>query len=342
MRLYYFKSREGNFGDDINAWMWRDLLPEVYDDSPDIWMSGIGTIIGEEMPPAKTKVVFSSGAGYSRPPEGFGKEGWKIVSVRGPLSAKVLGLSQNMAVTDGAILLATFSQCSPVPVSERSGVVFMPHHKALTYGVWQEVCRRAGVEFIDPRDDSHKTLQRLRKAKLVVADAMHAAIVADTLRVPWIPVVASSEINGFKWLDWTLSMEVPYLPVRMPSSSLAELVTRWALNWGGGLHASGQSEQAALDSFHNKLKKKGSWRDYLDKKTRMGLAKALRKIVALLNKSSLGRKLENYLINQAVTSLQKVSQGQTYLSSDIIFSARLSEMKQRLEEIKKIETDGKS
>lgn len=36
---------------------------------------------------------------------------------------------------------------------------------------------------------------------MVLADAMHAAIIADAMRVPWLPLITSPQINTFKWLD---------------------------------------------------------------------------------------------------------------------------------------------
>ena len=39
---------------------------------------------------------------------------------------------------------------------------------------------------------------------------MHGAIVADTLRVPWIPVRTNPKILPFKWLDWCQSVKLPY------------------------------------------------------------------------------------------------------------------------------------
>src|SRR5690606_33926967 len=117
--------------------------------------------------------VFSSGAGYGPPPAGFGGARWNVVCVRGPLSADVLGLDRKLAVTDGAMLLGTLPEFEPLGESERHGVVFMPHHNAAAFGAWREASRRAGVEFIDPRDDSYESVERIRRARLVVADAMH-------------------------------------------------------------------------------------------------------------------------------------------------------------------------
>ncbi|MBR7518573.1 polysaccharide pyruvyl transferase family protein, partial [Mycobacterium tuberculosis] len=82
----------------------------------------------------------------------------------------------------------------PLHPSQRRGVVFMPHHAVAKVGRLPEACARAGIEYLDPTDDCETLAQRLRRAELVIADAMHAAIVADTLRVPWVPVMTSSEI----------------------------------------------------------------------------------------------------------------------------------------------------
>jgi succinoglycan biosynthesis protein ExoV len=63
-------------------------------------------------------------------------------------------------------------------------------------------------------------IEKIRSARLVLAEAMHAAIVADSLRVPWIAVSSSPKVSSFKWLDWTQSMELPYLPLRLPASTV--------------------------------------------------------------------------------------------------------------------------
>ena len=35
MKLHYFRSPHGNFGDDLNAWLWPELMPDVWDDGRD-------------------------------------------------------------------------------------------------------------------------------------------------------------------------------------------------------------------------------------------------------------------------------------------------------------------
>ena len=41
---------------------------------------------------------------------------------------------------------------------------------------------------------------------------MHGAIVADALRIPWIPLKVMPDLLEFKWQDWCMSINVPYKP----------------------------------------------------------------------------------------------------------------------------------
>jgi len=228
VRLFYYHSKHGNFGDDLNGWLWERLAPGQWDDRSDTLFSGIGTIIGNPMPPSSRTIVFSSGFGYSKIPADWGSDRWVVAAVRGPLTARVLGLPAEAAVADGALLLSLLEELAPIPEPERGNVIFIPHHTALDFAGWQESCDLAGVDLVDPREDSHQVIERIRTAKLVIADSMHAAIIADTLRVPWIPVASSDQISTFKWLDWSMSLQVPYEPQRLPIPSIRGAFDSWA------------------------------------------------------------------------------------------------------------------
>lgn len=215
MRLFYYRAPHGNFGDDLNDWLWEELLPGHWTpDSPTLF-SGIGTIIGHPLPPAEKVVIFSSGIGYGPVPENINGARWHVAGVRGPLTARLLRMGDDIVVGDGALLLAKL--ISPAVEQSRRGVVFVPHVSEATDAAWLTAAQMAGIELVDPRLPCDQVIERLRTARLVIADSMHAAIVADTLRVPWIPVVSSERISTFKWLDWTLSMQLPYEPVQLRS-----------------------------------------------------------------------------------------------------------------------------
>ncbi len=148
--------------------------------------------------------------------------------VRGPLTARALNLDRRMAMTDPAILLATFREFNGL---DRRGTIFIPHWKTARYGNWQAICNTLGIEFVHPCWDSRTVVRRIAAADKVIAESMHAAIIADAFRVPWIPVALSREVSPFKWVDWASSLNISYSPVCLPASNRIEYVRNALLTW---------------------------------------------------------------------------------------------------------------
>lgn len=333
MKIFYYKDPAGNFGDDLNDWIWEALAPGIWNENAPTNFSGIGTIIGPTMPEAKSWVVFSSGAGYGPAPTGFGQSGWNLVCVRGPLTAKVLSLDSKLVVSDGAMLLSQVPGLAPLPDSERHGVVFMPHHHALYTGAWKEVCARAGIEYLDPRADSRATLERIRSAKLVVADAMHAAITADALRVPWIPVTTSREISTFKWLDWTLSLDMPYEPVALPQSTTAESVRSATLAlYAYDFALKNRSVDSVLAHYRKDRARKASKTWPLRRNAGHGIYK--RGLLPLFGSAPLAgmrNAMDERRLDRAASALTQAARGRSYLSRDDVWQRAVGELVLRLE-----------
>ncbi len=59
--LYYCKTPKGNFGDDLNLWLWPRLAPEVCDEQDSTLFVGIGTILSHHIPAKPVKMVFGAG-----------------------------------------------------------------------------------------------------------------------------------------------------------------------------------------------------------------------------------------------------------------------------------------
>jgi succinoglycan biosynthesis protein ExoV len=215
MRLYYYEG-EGearNFGDELNPFLWDRLLPDLdRRGAPDWLFVGIGTLLNERLPAASRTIVFGSGVGYGKAvprPD----HRWKVYFVRGPRSAAALGLPSSASLTDPAILVARVWREPRTPTVPYA---FVPHWEGANE--WLEgVCRDAGIDYIDPRWPVEKVLRSISKAEVVLAEAMHGAIVADALRVPWIPVRSSPGLLAFKWQDWCDSVGLPYSPHVLPS-----------------------------------------------------------------------------------------------------------------------------
>ena len=76
---------------------------------------------------------------------------------------------------------------------------------------------RSGTNYIDPtKYGLEQTFEEILSCDVLLAEAMHGAIVADALRVPWVPVKTTQDILGFKWRDWCSSMNLEYAPHFLP------------------------------------------------------------------------------------------------------------------------------
>ncbi len=213
VRLYYWKSAQGNFGDDLNAWLWHAVLPPGCAYRPETVLVGIGTLLNAETPRDGVKAVLGSGVGYGRLSADMRRDrvGWRFFAVRGPLTARILDLPPQTAVTDGAVLLRTLPEFQKLP--RHGKIVFVPHWRSARTGLWRRACHLVGVRYVDPRHDSREVVKTIAGASLVLAESMHAAIVADTFRVPWIPMVSARTINQLKWHDWCASLGLRYRPM---------------------------------------------------------------------------------------------------------------------------------
>lgn len=216
MELYVFRGASPNFGDELNPWLWPRLLGDVFDGAGDLFI-GIGSTIQSGFNPSRRKVVFGAGyGGYTATP--VLDASWVIYFVRGKLSARQLGLAQDKALGDAAILIRSLNiQRQAVP----GRVSFMPHWESVWPGRWEDACRLAGVQFIDPTAPVDTVLEAITGSELLLTEAMHGAIIADALRTPWV-AAAPAQQHRMKWNDWASALDLRIEWDTLPRSSLLE------------------------------------------------------------------------------------------------------------------------
>ncbi len=213
MKLCYYKLPNGkrNFGDNLNLWLWNRIIPGILDDDPNEAFVGIGTLINDVLPwrtrHAINKIIFATGVGYGNSLFKL-DESYKIYCLRGPLSAKALGLEKKVGITDGAALIRKVFTTTEKKIYPFS---YMPHYELAGKG-WELICQELGFGYIDPRWTVDKILSRITQTEVLLAEAMHGAIIADALRIPWLPIVTNSTILAFKWQDWCSSIGIEYEP----------------------------------------------------------------------------------------------------------------------------------
>ena len=251
MKLHYFRHPTApNFGDELNTWLWPRLLGEIFDDDGSVVFIGIGSVLSDDYPARVRKIVMGAGYGAYRSPPVI-DETWDIGFVRGPRTAQALGIDRSKAITDGAILIRAVRDCGPKP--KRFKTSYIPHWHSLYTGSWQRVCHMAGINLIDPRDPVEQVLDEIAASELVIAEAMHGAIVADALRVPRIPVLPLAPEHRFKWVDWTESVELGHAPFKLTPSSWTEL--RSALSQGKELSGNASNAGARLLGSGSRLQR---------------------------------------------------------------------------------------
>lgn len=336
-----------NFGDVLNNYLWQPYFGEFIGRDDNILMMGIGTLLGHKRNNEGPVIVCGSGSGYGGDFSQITNPSWKFFFVRGPLTAGVLGLPESMAITDPAIL--TPEIFPPAPKTEK--IIFVPHWETSLNPLWKTVCKHAGVEYIDPLGDIADIMKAISGAKLVIAEAMHAAIIADSYRVPWVSVSTTRRINAFKWQDWAKSLNMThsfqyYAPLGLSaqiqnlSAGRAEIFVRQEKAIASGLQTQNAAPLQKLSSGGGgavRIARK-IYKAVTPKSWQGG--KYLEVLSAVANKAdnSLDKVLSigvyNKFFDRAVADVIASSKTQGMLSADDVHAAKKAAMLEKFGEIR--------
>lgn len=260
MKLYYYKDTIGNFGDDLNPFFWEKIWPKYTQSTKADWLVGIGSILtGKINQLPGTKLIMGSGYWHTE----AGKPdltACRIGFVRGPLTCRELGLEAKLAITDPAVLIATLIS-RPAKLSNQIG--FMPHHSTHNMFDCAKIAKMADLRYIDPTGSVQDVLNALTESPKVLVEAMHGAIVADAMGVPWQRISifnakdTPKESVDFKWQDWGASLGVetsPSVECLLPwpgRTVLRRMIKRPYIEWF--LHRVAGSIRAATQTGAYKL-----------------------------------------------------------------------------------------
>lgn len=232
MKLYFYRARAPNFGDELNTWLMPKVFPDFFDEDERTLFLGIGSVISNLHEMSSNKIVFGSGyAGYTRLP--VFDEKWKFYCVRGPRTAKVCGLGNEKVAGDSALMIRNYRSTAQQKTIACS---FIPHWESLERGHWEAACRVADIHFLDPRLPVEMVLSEIESSQVVITEAMHGAIVADALRVPWIPMLPIRASHRWKWFDWAESLDLNLRPHFLFPSSTREVWTLLSQREGSRLN----------------------------------------------------------------------------------------------------------
>jgi succinoglycan biosynthesis protein ExoV len=250
MRLVYFRKSVPNFGDDLNALLWPALMPRLFDDDPASAFLGIGTIIGMPVDEHARLHVFSSGAGYDGLANWAGRD-VRYRCVRGPLSARLLGLEPEAALSDGAIL-TPLAEGFPSAAGGGGETLVIPHYETIARPGWPEAASLCGFGLVDPRGAPGDIVARIAGARLVLTESLHGAIIADTYGVPWIAFATSKNFGPTKWVDWRQSLGEEFQFTVVPPPDARHVLDFGRAPWPIGAEVSMDAE-AAMAAFRARV-----------------------------------------------------------------------------------------
>lgn len=214
MKIHVHPCQRKNIGDEFNLWFWEevfgnDLITLMPDDQ---LLVGIGTVLNNKLPAASMLHILGSGVGYGQN-NNLKMKNWNIHFVRGCLSAQALGIDKQYAISDPGILI---SQLRPQVVNKTIPISFMPHI-GIDSERYQLLIEGMGWNYISPSDEEHIILQQIAASEKLITSAMHGAIIADSYRTPWLPIITSNEILPFKWHDWFSSLSIDTQLTKVPA-----------------------------------------------------------------------------------------------------------------------------
>lgn len=209
MNLIYYKDKNGNFGDDLNPILFEALCNdrEFKSEFSNLSFYAIGSIITEKIK-KDSVVVFGTGLRYPYYKIDYSK--WDIFFLRGPLSSSFIGKQEY--ISDAAYCLKTLRPDLFKSKKKEYKISIIPYFKTYDLFPWKHIGNILGVNIINPSDSVYNIINEIAKSERIIAGAMHGAIIADILRVPWLrlrlfAVNAESYFESdFKWIDWLLSI----------------------------------------------------------------------------------------------------------------------------------------
>ncbi|MBK7297912.1 MAG: hypothetical protein IPI91_15350 [Flavobacteriales bacterium] len=205
MKLTYHEGQ--NFGDALNPLIFKKLFPDFFDDDDASYSLALDPYWGSrrELSEQNVAFIFPVDCGSAPDPKG------DMVCVRGPLTAKALGLPASKAIADGAILI------KPLFPLERTETVtpfaYMPHIGSFKFfNDWKGLLVELGIALIDPRDEPMSILQQLQGTGVLLTEAMR-----DRGGCYGVPDTGCcyDTINAFKWQDFILHGSFLY-PTAVP------------------------------------------------------------------------------------------------------------------------------
>lgn len=220
IKAYYFKKIPGNFGDELNNFILKELfdIKICHTDEFNCDLIGIGSILGKILKPIDTefinKPVHIWGSGFILP---YASGRKKLIrplilhAIRGKLTEKALNF-YNISYTkkiygDPGLLLSKIFNKTDSQQEYDYGII--PHYVDLTNTNLNKI-KLKNFCIIDPTLPVKEVVIKILKCKKILSSAMHGLIAADAFNIPNMRLILSDNIIGgdHKYNDYYSAFEI--------------------------------------------------------------------------------------------------------------------------------------
>jgi hypothetical protein len=206
----------------VNAWLWPRLIPDLCARADDALLLGTGGLIDAANPePAAHRrvVVFGAGARGTASVPDMSTAEWDIRFVRGPETARALGLGPDRWLCDPAVLapkLHDGRNRDRLLRARTRRIGFLPGRHFAPDDA-RTLADGAGLHLI-AAPDADSLLDALAGCDAALCGDPVAAVLADAFGIPWRPLrsAAADDGDAFEWLDLSRSMGLTPCAVRVP------------------------------------------------------------------------------------------------------------------------------
>lgn len=217
MQYIYYKSSQGNFGDDMNPWLWH----KVFGNSKANLDINFGSILRQDnkilqkLYPKQQKKTLASSISHSNTMPLLDNT-WLFEFLRAPISARYFNY-QYKHISDVAYALTQTNDYKRLlAINKKYKISLMQYYKSCLFFDWETIAKEFGYHYISQLSDLalEHTLKEIAASKLRITEALYGAILADLLRVSWHRFIFSGRVNEgedvseFKWTDFLQSIQI--------------------------------------------------------------------------------------------------------------------------------------
>lgn len=192
-----------NFGDDMTPWLLpRYGLVPLYREPRDAQLVGVGSLL-EFLPEDFSGSIW--GTGLIRP-ESRSLPRARVLAVRGPFTADLIGATGVRAFGDPGILVARHL---PRPARRhRIGVVPHGHHRSHPGLAGAIASAGDGIHIVDVHQSAASAAREIASCEAIVTTSLHGLITADAYGIPAVWTTLEPPLDGgdFKFRDYEAAL----------------------------------------------------------------------------------------------------------------------------------------